>query len=425
MRLISEIIIIINKGLMPQVTFDIYKSGCQIYSLKFIEDVEENEKYSLEIVYSNRESFLDFVNNLDNHPDKFTVLSVANALEGKIKGGLLTISGKLPLETITDYEINLLGATGLIQNKIKKGSGAEYSGISTNIGVIGCIKSYDDPVNEHYLNVYLAGEKDSVIISSLTEYTPIPLVVDYSLPEDLIKTIKRIEKSFAGIRLIHVDEPALNIYEQIYSNINRPMVSYLYDDVPLALLTILGKLLSRNRLKAGEITMGIIGLNVSLLRITRMLVETGYYRVLGYDFNENMMLSFENNGGLGTTTENILSNADIIILVKNFSDSTDMNKVRPGQYILTMPDYDAIDIKQIKSRGIRELIRIDNSNLTCLYPGLLKGLIKSGANCIDDASIIKLSGKLIKSISDTYQFPDIFSGIHERISEFINQVVDG
>lgn len=419
MRFISEFIITIKKGLLPQLIFDIYKSGCEVYNLKYIEDVEGDEKYTFEVVYSDRDNFLYFVNNLDNFPDKYKVLSVANALEEKIKGGLLVTSGKLPLETPTDYEIGLLGASGLILNKIRKGAGIDYSGISRSIGVMGCIKRFDPGVTEHDLEVYLLCERDSVIISSLTGYSPVPLIVNFDQPEDMIRTFQMIHKSFSGIRLVHMDETNLTTYEQIYVNTGVPVVSQIFDDIPLAMLSILGKLLSKNRLKAGEITVGIIGINISVMRITRMLLETGYYRILGYDHSDSMMLTFENSGGLATTTENIVMNADIIILVKNFHESAGLSKARPGQYIITMPNITDVDEKQIRSRGIRELIRVDDTNFSALYPGILTGLIQSGGSSLDDAAVIRISSKLSRLVSDNYQFPDIFSGIHTKISEFI------
>ena len=74
------------------------------------------------------------------------------------------------------------------------------------------------------------------------------------------------------------------------------------------------------RLKAEETTVGFIGIDLSAIRLTRVLDKIGFRRVLGYDHGEKAMLALENQGGLATTAENIFGNADITLLLKNNFD---------------------------------------------------------------------------------------------------------
>lgn len=416
MRLLSEVIIDIKKGMFPQFVFDVYKSGCGIQNSEYVMDSDKNEQFRLEIVYRKRNSFLHLISVLDNFPDKYKIVKVANALEEKIKGGMLKISGKIPLENLVDYEIGLLGAAELIQGKIKKGSGLNFSGISKNIGIISCVMEDDENSEERKLKYYAEGERDSVLVSRVTDLKPIPLIINFRQPDDLIKAVQRIEGSFSSIRFVEIDDSESLSYDQIYSDINLPVTSKRYDDIPLYLLSVISKIVSKKKLKMSETAIGIVGIDFVAMRCARIFLKAGFYRVLGYDHNEKKMLTFENNGGLATTLDNIFRNTDIVIFLKNCFTDENFEKIRPGLNIVSLLDESEINRGLIKNRGIREFILVDESGLLVLFPGLAQGIIKYGSRTISDEKLIGIAGKLTGMINDDYQLPDIFSDIHNRIS---------
>jgi hypothetical protein len=420
MRLLSEVIIDIKKGMFPQLVFDVYKSGCGIQNSEYIKDSEKDEQFRLEIVYRKRSSFLQLIGELESFPEKYRVIKIANALEEKIRGGLLRISGKFPLENMADYEIGLLGAAELVQGKIKKGTGLDFSGISKNIGMISCVMEDDERAGERKLKYYAEAERDSVLISRMTDLNPIPLVINYRQLDDLIKAVQRIEGSFSSLRFIEIDDSESLSYDQIYSDINLPVTSKRYDDIPLYLLSTISKIASKKRLKTAETAIGIVGIDFVAMRCARIFLEAGFYRVLGYDHSEKKMLTFEKNGGLATTLDNIFGNTDIVIILKNCFTDEYIEKIRPGLNIISLLDESEIDKELISKRGIREFIQVDESNLLVLFPGLAMGIIEQGNRTIGDEKMIGVARKLTGMMNDEYQLPDIFSDIHEKISGLLS-----
>ncbi len=406
--------------MFPQLVFDIYKSGCGIQNSEYVMDSDKNEQFRLEIVYRKRNSFLQLINELDSFPGKYRVIKVANALEEKIRGGLLRVSGKFPLENLVDYEIGLLGAAELIQGKIKKGSGLEFSGISKNIGIISCVREDDETAGVRKLKYYAEAERDSVVISRMTDLNPIPLIINFRQLDDLIKAVQRIENSFSSLRFIEIDDTESLSYDQIYSDINLPVTSKRYDDIPLYLLSTISKIASKKRLKPAETAIGIVGIDFVAMRCARIFLKAGFYRVLGYDHNEKKMLTFENNGGLATTLDNIFGNTDIVILLKNCFTHENFEKIRPGLNIISLLDESEIDRDLITNRGIREFIQVDESGLLVLFPGLARGIIESGSRTLDDEKLIGIGKKLTGMINEECQLPDIFSDIHEKISDLFS-----
>ncbi len=420
MRLLSEVIIDVRKGMFPQLVFDIYKSGCGIQNSEYISDSDNAEQFRLEIVYRKRSSFLQLISGLDGFPERYKIVKVANALEEKIRGGLLKISGKFPLENMVDYEIGLLGAAELIQGKINKGSGLDYSGISKNIGIINCVREDDETAGERILEYYARAERDSVIISRMTDLNPIPLIISFRQQDDLIKAIQRIESSFSSLRFAEIDDMESLSYDQIYSDTNLPVTSKRYDDIPLYLLSTIGRVASKKKLNIAETAVGIVGIDFVAMRCARTFLKAGFYKVLGYDHSEKKMLTFEKNGGLATTLDNIFGNTDIVILLKNCFTDDSLERVRPGLNIISLLEEGDIDRKVMTNRGIREFIHVDESSLLVLLPGLVRGILEYGSRSIDDDKLISISKKLTGLMNDEYLLPDIFSDIHERITELLS-----
>ena len=268
--------------------------------------------------------------------------------------------------------------------------------------------------------MHVRSELDSAVVNRFAGLNAYPLVLEYTQQEDFLKTLQRMEKSFAALRIVQIDGSDINLYEQISSEISIPVVSIETDDIPLYLLTMILKMFKKNKINPGDSTIGIIGIDVSAIRLTRLLVKLGCMRVLGYDFNEKALLSFEHMEGLATTTENIFSNADVVILLKGNFDSEEYQKIRPGQMVISLLDESLHDWEIITSRGVREFVSLNRMDMLVMAPGLIKGVLESGVRTIDDLMMIGFCRKLVNVIHEDYTMPDVFSDIHSMISDLIS-----
>ncbi|MFC1671217.1 hypothetical protein ACFL20_12570 [Spirochaetota bacterium] len=419
MRFISNIEISLKKGFFPHFINELYKNDCEIHNVNMIDDDGISEKFSVEVVYPNIKNFKEFVNNINSSQENYKVTSVVDFQDEKIKGGLLKVSGKMQLDSMRDFRIDVLGALDLIYERIKSRDGVKYTGISNNIGLVGGIETKDEENNDHILRVYCDIEKDSIIINKFSGYNGIPVLFSYVNQEDFIKSLKSIEKTFSAIKIEHLDSNDISLYEQINSELNIPVVSHELDDIPIYILTLLLRIIKNAKLSLNDTTVGFLGIDTSVLRITRLLMGIGCRRVLGNDFNENLMLSFESQSGLATTVENILSNADVVLLFKDYLEDEDYDKIRPGQYYISLLKNDKLDKGKIKKRGVRKIIREEDIDISILSPGLLKGVIEGDLKFIDDMKIINFAGKLEKLLSLSYTFPDMYSDIHNKLNNLL------
>jgi malate dehydrogenase (oxaloacetate-decarboxylating) len=245
-----------------------------------------------------------------------------------------------------------------------------------------------------------------------------PLSIHFDLQEDLVKYLKALEPGFAAFRIDHIDDDeSPDIYEQIAQELSIPVVSMKYDEMPIFILAALHKLVKKHRYRTKDCNVGFIGLDVSAMRLARLLRRAGFMRVLGFDNNEKSMFQFERESGLATTPENIVSNAEIVVLLKNQFSETDLVRMRPGLSVISLlNDPDAENLFAAK-KGCGEIVSGEWADSATIYPGLLRGKIGSSNAGVGDSAVIAAAGILANEEVPSGQFfPDVFGQIHEKIS---------
>ena len=424
MRMITELTVSINKRSFPSFIDELYKRNCEIHKLQSIEEKEDEDLCKIEVSYNSKKRFEEFITIISNAGEKYNVIEIKHTLEEKIEGGLLNITGKMPFDNISDYQKGLLGATDLISEKINEGNAYKYSGISRNVGLVSGIMVNEESEMGPLLKYYVESEKDSVILNRFSGLNGIPLILKLDHPEDIVKILQRLEQNFSVIRLREIENANMVIYDQLYSEISVPIISRERDEIPIYLLSLIIKILLKHRLKPDETTIGFIGIDLSAIMLTRLLGKIGCYRMLGFDYDENYMLSLENEGGLATTAENIFSNSDITILLKSNFESGEFGNIRPGQFIVSLLKTEELEMDVVSSKGIREFIKGDKSSLSVLFPGILNGIVDSGIRLTENVKMIEFTKKLVNFLSDDYKFPGIFSDIHEKVFKLVKLLSD-
>jgi malate dehydrogenase (oxaloacetate-decarboxylating) len=343
-------------------------------------------------------------------------------LEKEILGGMLKICGKMSVDNLIDYEMNVLGATELTLNMMRGGQDpSKYSGISKNVGLFCGIPAGSNPEQNHF-KLYTLLERDSIIINKFTGLNAFPILVKLNQFDDFIKIIQGVESTFAAIRIFNLEDiDDISLYERIYDEINVPILAQYSDEIPLNLLIAVSHLLTKNNIEKKNCTVGIIGINIGSLRTVRLLIKLGFQRILGSDNNIKRMHSFEREGGLATTQENILNNSDLIIIFKDQLDVNNLTKVGSGQILISLIDKE-FDINIIKERGIRDFLQSRWMDSSALFSGILKGLVDSKLKYLDDDKLIKLSNKIVASKAEEEILPDVFSELHQNIPKFVHDL---
>lgn len=421
MKIISRLLLEIKRGHLPELAEQLHVKQCDLQKMVRLEESRDWELYDLEIIYGLKQHFDGVIEFLESATEYYRIKEKENLLENSLQGGMLRFKSRMPVENKHDLELKLLGASHYIKEKILQGQGSSFSGVSSNIANFAFIKERVEVPESVVYDHYTDAERDSAIIAQFSEISAYPIVAKYQFIEGIIKCIKTLEPGFAAFRLQFIEDlEDIAFYEQISSEVSKPVLSVAGDELPLTLLVEILHLFKKNRFQPNESNIGIIGIGVSAIRMTRLLLSMGCLRVLGYDNNEKLMHVFEKSGGLATTAENIFTNSDVILLMNNHFTIDEFHKIRSGQLIVSLIDEDDLETGIIKERGVKEYIPRENIEPLLLLPGLVQGILKSGKKYLDDKAIMDLAMKIhqLRLVHpETYNF---FGDVHSRIADFLS-----
>lgn len=420
MQLIVELQVKISNGSLGAFTDGLHRHGCRLQLLHLRDSIEEYEIYDAEIIHSDPEAYEAFIAAAATARDSYQILGERNVLEDSIAGGLLNVAGKTPIENQGDYDLRLLGSAALMREMIRQGKGDHCTGILKTVAMLGCVKKRIEPSLDTIRLWHADLERDSVITGHFTGLNAFPLIITYGQIEDLIKTIQGIDAGFVALRITGIEDvDDSGVYEQIISEMSLPLISTVYDELPLLLLVETLHLLERDHLGLPEATAGIIGIDTSSLRMTRLLHGLGCHRVLGYDHNEKHMLTFEKSGGLATTPENIFNNADVILLFKNHFTIDEFHRIRAGQILISLIEFDELERGIIVEKGIRDFVSRQRIDPAVVFPGLLSGLLKTGARTIDDVKLVETAKKINRQRARDKRPLSLFMNAHDLVARFM------
>ena len=418
MKLVSEIMVSLKKETLSQLVDCFIGSGCRIKSMSLSESEDLENVYICELIYQQPEQLMNCINTLKESADKFNFISTSTSLEHALKGGMLEISGRLPFESREDYELNVLGGAEIINDKIAQGMQDDYSGIEhTTANVMAMLNK--DLVRKRLYPIHTIAERDSIIMKKFSGMNCVPVSFQYNQQEDCLRHIRNTAIGFRGMRILDAENSTMSFYEQLLDNFPIPLIIRELDEAPLYILALVYKCMQKHGLEWNETNIGILGVDNGVIRLTRLLFKAGLRRVLGYDGTDNILLEFEGHGALATTKENIIGNADIIILVKNNFHISDFSGIRPGQFIISMLPETIVDKKTIMGYGVREFIQSSNDDLSIIFPALLYGIITAGIPFLDDARMLDLAERMTRFITkDSYIFSEPPESVMDIISDF-------
>jgi len=418
MRLIASITLKMKKVILPQFITTLYKHNIDINMINLTESDGKWEDYSIEIIYSAKKDLIRLIDILSKNNEYFQNIVVTSTLEDKIKGGVLTVSSKVEIENINDVSTALIGGNKLIHEKIDAGLQNSYCASFNSIALISGIKITAATDNRRYYHLYADSERDSVLIGRFTGKNSFPLVIKYNSIEDMIKTVKGIEENFCCLRIMNNDEDDY-LLSNIIDSVTKPLIFKELDENPVHYLAVINTLISNHSIVPGDTSVGIIGLNNSTIKLTALLVKSGYMKVLGHDTNERQMMSFENRKGLATTVENVISNSDILMIMDENITHDYMQSFKAGQMVISGLTSDIGDIAVLKDKGVREFIRIEETDTLSLLPAMINAILASSEKHFSDDMLIGIARAISTQMQKKYDLPGLFSDISEEIEKMI------
>ena len=421
MKLIASVTLKMKKVILPQFISTLYKHNIDINMINLTESDGKWEDYNIEIIYSSKKDLVKLVDTLNKNSEYFQNITVTSTLEDKIRGGVLTTSSKIEIENINDVWTALIGGNKLIHEKINSGLQKNYCASFNSVALISGVKITNSGTNNNfYYHLYADSERDSVLIGKFSGRNAFPLVIRYNSIEDMIKTIKGIEENFCCLRIMNNDEDDY-LLANIIDAVSKPLIFKELDENPVHYLAVINTLIRNHSITPNDTSVGIIGLNNSTIRLTSLLVKSGYMKVLGHDSNERQMMSFENKKGLATTIDNVISNSDILMIMDEKISHDYINSFRAGQVIISGISTEIGDPAILKDKGVRDFIKIEETETLSLLPAMINAIIISSKRYFSEEMLINIADLISNKMEKKYDLPGLYSNISNEIENLITK----
>lgn len=256
------------------------------------------------------------------------------------EGGKIQMKSKMPIRSLAElgrvYTPGVADVCRLIEKEPEKAS--IYTTISNSVAIVTDGTAILGLGNIGSVAGMPVMEGKAALFDQLAGISGIPILLDTSDPEEIIKTVKHISPGFSGILLEDIGSPhCFEIEDRLKEELNIPV---MHDDQHGTAVVTLAAAISACR-SAGvdlkEAKVGQIGLGAAGVAICRMFMAYGVNAVYGTDKSESAMNRLEQYGGQAVSSiEELMETCDIVIATTGVPGLIKPAFVRSGQVILAL-----------------------------------------------------------------------------------------
>jgi malate dehydrogenase (oxaloacetate-decarboxylating) len=267
-------------------------------------------------------------------------------------------------------------------------------------------------------------EGKAALFASLVDLTGVPILMTERDPDRVVDLVMGIERSFGAIQLEDFAAPhCFAIEEKLRSRLDKPV---LHDDqhgtavVALAALHNAARRVGRTLERS---VIGQIGLGAAGLGIVRLLKAHGVGAVLGADRNPAAFERLKMLGGVPSTIEGIMADADIVIATTGVRGLIPAERVRPGQIILALSNPDP-EIEPILALQHGAAFAADGKGINNVlgFPGLFAGALESRATAFTDAMLMAAAHAIAARAHGTDLVPDpLDREVHAAVTRAVRE----
>lgn len=267
-------------------------------------------------------------------------------------------------------------------------------------------------------------EGKSVLFGELVGISAIPVLLQATDVETVVKTVKEISSTFGAIQLEDIAAPeCFEIEERL---INELPIPVLHDDQHATGVVVLSALLTisqRVRVQLSTCRVGIIGLGAAGMGISKLLQAYGVKQILGTDLREEALARLKAAGGDPVDLKTVMAEADIVVATSGKPGLITPEMVKSGQVILALsnPDPEIAPELAIKS-GARFAADGRTINNALAFPGLFRGALRAGATRFTDKMKIAAASAIAAQTRQDVLVPSILDRhLHQVVANAVEQ----
>ncbi|MEI1421956.1 NAD(P)-binding domain-containing protein [Bacillus cabrialesii] len=309
------------------------------------------------------------------------------------EGGKIQMKSKMPIRSLAElgrvYTPGVADVCRLIEKEPEKAS--IYTTISNSVAIVTDGTAILGLGNIGSVAGMPVMEGKAALFDQLAGISGIPILLDTSDPEEIIKTVKHISPGFNGILLEDIGSPhCFEIEDRLKEELNIPV---MHDDQHGTAVVTLAAAISACR-SAGvdlkEAKVGQIGLGAAGVAICRMFMAYGVKAVYGTDKSEAAMSRLEQYGGQAVASiEELMETCDIVIATTGVPGLIKPAFVRSGQVILALSNpKPEIEPEAALQAGAAYAADGRSVNNVLGFPGIFRGALNAKSKEINHDMLV-------------------------------------
>lgn len=227
-------------------------------------------------------------------------------------------------------------------------------------------------------------EGKAMLMETLVGLSGVPILLDTKDPERIIETVAAIAPTFSAIQLEDISAPrCFEIEQRLQERLDIPV---MHDDQHGTAVVTTAALKTASRLTGLDLSkavIGQIGLGAAGNAVGRMLMHLTGNPVLGADLSVEAVRRFEQAGGRGSSLQEIMAKAEVVIATTGAPGLIKPEMVRKGQIILALsnPNPEILPETALQA-GAAFAADGKSVNNVLGFPGILRGAVDSWARRI-------------------------------------------
>ncbi|MCY8996050.1 NAD-dependent malic enzyme [Bacillus inaquosorum] len=309
------------------------------------------------------------------------------------EGGKIQMKSKMPIRSLAElgrvYTPGVADVCRLIEKEPEKAS--IYTTISNSVAIVTDGTAILGLGNIGSVAGMPVMEGKAALFDQLAGISGIPILLDTSDPEEIIKTVKHISPGFNGILLEDIGSPhCFEIEDRLKEELNIPV---MHDDQHGTAVVTLAAAISACR-SAGvdlkEAKVGQIGLGAAGVAICRMFMAYGVKAVYGTDKSDAAMDRLEQYGGQAVSSiEELMEVCDIVVATTGVPGLIKPAFVRSGQVILALSNpKPEIEPEAALQAGAAYAADGRSVNNVLGFPGIFRGALNAKSKEINHDMLV-------------------------------------
>lgn len=225
-------------------------------------------------------------------------------------------------------------------------------------------------------------EGKAALFDRLAGISAVPILLDTSDPDEIVRTVKNIAPGFGGILLEDIGSPhCFEIEERLKEELSIPV---MHDDQHGTAVVTLAAVIQACRATGTDLSkarVGQIGLGAAGLAICRMFLAYGVEQMVGVDRQATALDRLQSFGGTPAgSIQELMETCDIVISTTGVPGLINPGWVRKGQIILALSNpKPEIEPEVALSAGAAYAADGRSVNNVLGFPGIFRGALNAQA----------------------------------------------